>query len=1079
MSGVSTYQYDDSGELKNIDTRHMLKKTNNIFSEISKDKEGNLWIGAFSEGVFKIDFNKPLIENFPIHILQNKNNIAPSFTAICEDGHGDIWFNQNRVGLFVYSPKQQNIRYYEEIKELETKSKLKKINLITYIAGQNEIWISNVENGTILCIQKNGKEINNTHELNLDTILKNPGIPSMIYEDKQSNVWIATNKALFAQPAGSKKTILVHKNFPTITSITEDNNNALWISTDKNGIYKIAIPHTLSDSLVAKLSFKHITDKLLNSHLETITADLSGTIWIGKKNGGLIAYNTTSKTMTDRTSDCGLKGEAILDIISDKYNNIWITTYKKVIEFNPQNNASISYSSSDGMQINSHLKNALYKTKDSKHIYIAGNRGYSRFSPSEHLLASPREQKVKITDIKIQNESILTPDKINKYDKSQNTLTLSPTDKNIELYFSALNFSNPNKIRYAYKLDGIDDQWVYVDEGRQFAVYSQLKKGQYNFMVKASDAHNLWGNHITTLQIIREPAIYETNTAFVLYFLLISFVIYALIYIMMGRIKLRNKVKMTEFEKNKTEELTQTKLKYFTNISHDLLTPLTIISCLIDDIETTVSQKIPQFTLMRSNVVRLKRLLQQILDFRRIESGRMKLNITHSDIAAFINDICHNHFLPIFNKKHITFTFSSSKKEINAYFDADKIDKILFNLLSNAFKYTPINGTVQVSLTTILEKEHTFLTIQVSDTGAGIAHNNLDKIFTRFYTNKTLSASDTHGIGLSLSKDLVELHYGTISVDSELNKGTTFTIKIPIDKASYTFEETSAPISMEITENQDAQISNTAEDFDTDNENSNHLSNITILIVEDNQDLLKLMSQILAKTYHVKTATNGLEALELIKSTDIDIVVSDVMMPKMDGIELCKTIKNNLETSHISIIVLTAKNSINDRIECYNAGADAYISKPFEMKVLQARINNFVSHKQNKQKEFKTNLEINVSSLENHSMDEHFLNQAISIIETHISETTFDINMFASELNLSKSSLYRKIKTITGLSPIEFIRNIKLKHASLMLKNNITSISEVAYEVGFSDPKYFSSCFKNEFNITPSEYQKKHHTNSK
>ncbi len=1079
LSGLSTYKYNNSGIVEPVNTRSLFQKTNNIFSEIIKDKNGNLWIGAFSEGIYKVDFNKPIIENFPIPLLQKKSDIAPSFTTLCEDKDGDIWINQNRIGLFIYSPQKNNITYYNEISELKNIEELKAISYITYISGLDEIWITNTNNSKVIKVKKDGNNIQYVNDIHLGSITEDSGIASLIYEDNQSNIWIASDRAVFIQPYSSKKISLVAKGLGAINSISQDNNNTLWLSTENNGIYKIHIPQELEEKQVSKLKVENITNDILKDHIQSLTADLSGTVWIGKKDGSLIAYNTSAKTFTNKTFDCGLKGEAILDIIADKYNNIWITTYKKVIEYNPKNNASISYSALDGKQINSHLKNSLFKTKDSKYIYIGGNRGYSRFTPSEHLLSKPQQTNVKITDIKIQNESILTPDKIKKYNKSNKTLTLTPSDKNIELYFSALDYSNSDKISYAYKLEGIDDDWVYVKEGRQFAVYSQLNKGNYKFKVKASDAHNLWSEHITTLNIIREPAIYETTAAYVIYITFIAFIVSILIYIMMNRVMLKNKIKMAQFEKHKTEELTQTKLKYFTNISHDLLTPLTIISCLIDDVETTLPKKISQFSLMRSNVGRLKRLLQQILDFRRVENGKMQLKITNSDIASFINDICYNHFLPIFNKKQINFSFHSTQKEIKAYFDADKIDKVLFNLLSNAFKYTPENGEISISLETYAENNHDYLTINVSDTGVGIEQEDLDNIFTRFYTNKTHKANESHGIGLSLCKDLIELHHGWISVDSKKEDGTTFTIHIPIDKDSYSPNEISTyntlgihkelETNFDITEVNDTDLSSI--------QTSGKLANVNILLVDDNLDLLKLMKQILSRTYHIHTATNGIEALEQVKSSDIDVIVSDVMMPEMDGIELCKTLKGDLETSHIAVILLTAKNSINDRIECYNAGADAYISKPFEMGVLNARINNFISHKKTKQEEFKSDLEINVSSLENHSIDEQFLNNAIQIIEKYLSESEFDINTFADELNLSKSSLYRKIKTITGLSPIEFIRNIKLKHASIMLKNNTISISEVAYAVGFSDPKYFSSCFKNEFNITPSEFQKNNTTN--
>lgn len=1066
MSGLTTYKYDELGDLIPVNTQELLKNTNNIFSEIIKDKDGSLWIGAFSEGVFKIDFDKPAINNFPIDVLKNKNNIAPSFTSICIDKDKDIWVNQNRLGLFIYSPTKQTIRYFTEFEKLKNISELRKTNNINYISSLNEIWITNDRNTKILKIKKKGSDIISLKETFLNNTFNEPGQINLVFEDNKSNIWIGTNNDLFVQPRGSNNIFPGTTNIGSVNAITQDTNDNLWISSNNKGIYKIAIPQVLSEDKISNLVAENIQSKLLSDHIQSITADLSENIWIGTKEGSVIAYNTTDKSFTNRTVDCGLKGEAILDIISDKYNNIWVTTYKKIIEFNPKNNAYFVYSASDGVQINSHLKGSFYKTTDSKYIYIGGNRGYSRFIPSEKLNSPLPKVQTKITDIKVQNKSILSQNNEVEFDTKNKSLILSPEDKNIEIYFSTLDYINAKKIKYAYKLEGVDNDWVYTKDNRQFAVYNQLKKGHYTFHIKATDAHNLWSSNITKLTIYREPAFYETNFAYLLYFSLFTLGIFLLFKIILGKSKLRNEVKITQIEKSKSEEITQTKLKYFTNISHDLLTPLTIINCLIDDIETTVQKNMPEFGIIRSNIIRLKRLLQQILDFRKLEGGKMELRVAKADISSFINDICYNHFIPMFDKKNIQFELNSKPKEINAYFDADKMDKILFNLLSNAFKYTPQDGKIIIDLTLLIKENTDFISIKISDTGIGILPVDIEHIFQRFYNNKTTDVSETNGIGLSLTKDLVELHHGKISVISIPKTGSTFCVEIPIDKTSYTIEEIYPEV-------QSLDLNYIDNNLRKDPEISSKISNINILVVEDNVELLGIIQKRLLKSYNVLTAENGLEAIKLIKSTDIDIIISDVMMPEMDGLELCRTLKNNIETNHISIILLTAKNSISDRIECYNAGANAYISKPFEINVLQARIQNFTLQKKQQQQDFKSNQEINISSLDYPSMDEQFLNNAILIIENNLLETEFDINSFAGQLNLSKSTLYRKIKTITGLSPIEFIRNIKLKHASKMLKSSHISISEVAYSVGFSDPKYFASCFKAEFNITPSEFQKK------
>ncbi|KAA6318381.1 Sensor histidine kinase TodS, partial [termite gut metagenome] len=474
------------------------------------------------------------------------------------------------------------------------------------------------------------------------------------------------------------------------------------------------------------------------------------------------------------------------------------------------------------------------------------------------------------------------------------------------------------------------------------------------------------------------------------------------------------KQQIAQIEKDKSEELTHIKLRYFTNISHDFLTPLTIIACLIDDAENTFKGTIKQFETIRSNINRLRRLLQQVLDFRKIESGNMHLKLSGGDIALFIKDVCYTNFLPLMNKKGICFSFTSDPNQIPAHFDADKIDKIVFNLLSNAFKYTPSGGEIKIELLQYIQKQHTCLSIRISDTGIGIAKDDLKHIFTRFYTNRMGGAAETNGIGLSLVKELLDLHHGAIRVESEINKGTVFTIDLPIDKESYSDSgtENSEPFillgrSTGTTSQEQSENETTDDDPEKDN--------ITLLLVEDNEDLRTIIQSILSKHYQVLTAQNGTEALSCIKENKIDIIISDVMMPEIDGLELCRILKRDLETSHIPVILLTARNSTDDRIECYNAGADGYISKPFDLKVLEARINNFITNKRNRQKEFKEDVEINISTLEYPTLDEQFLDNAIRIIEEYLPETKFDINLLAENLHMSKSSLYRKIKTMTGL----------------------------------------------------------------
>lgn len=732
----------------------------------------------------------------------------------------------------------------------------------------------------------------------------------------------------------------------------------------------------------------------------------------------------------------------------------------------------MDYSTMTDVMVNSFMPNSYYKTRAGKILY-GGNKGISVFTPYDHLSDNPRRIRTMVADVKIDGVSSLLEKNNQRFNLRSQIISLNAGDKNIEIDFSSLNYAFPDKIKYAYKMDGVDDDWVYVRGDRQFAFYNQLPKGKRTFYLKTTDVNGLWSNYIAEVQVFKQPAFYETLWAYLFYIVFTLLCLYLFYHRMKRRIQLRHELRIAQIDKEKSEELVQTKLRYFTNISHDLLTPLTIITCLIDDAEMTNGSRISQLTMIRSNVNKLRRLLQQILDFRKVESGNMKLSVSKSDVISFIDDVCKINFTPLMRKKNQTFTFLTEDRHLMAYFDRDKLDKIVSNLLSNACKYTANGGDIKLIVDSYWESEYHHLRIQVVDTGEGIAPVDLENVFKRFYTINKGDESESNGIGLSLTKDLVELHHGTINVESELGKGSTFTVDLPINKDSYQEDELiSEHISVNgintdlILEKEELIDSKVGEGEDM------QIADVHLLLVEDNEELLFLMEKILSKHYHVLIAKDGLEALNVIKDNEIDIIISDVMMPEMDGLEFCRTLKSNLETSHIPIILLTAKNTVEDRIECYNAGADGYISKPFELKILEARINNFIMHKKNKQEEFRSNVEVNIDSLEPSSMDKEFLDKVISVIKSNMSEGDFDVVQLADALAVSKSSLYRKMKIATGLSPIEFIRNIRLKHGSQLLKDKSISVAEVAYECGFSNPKYFATCFKEEFGVTPKEYQK-------
>ena len=870
----------------------------------------------------------------------------------------------------------------------------------------------------------------------------------------------------------AKEKILQDTKFPfvDIIGIREGKDGSLWISTRKQGVYnaKISSDLTLEEKNLRNL--KTHAEGVISDNIGAICVDDNGLVWMGSQDGDVFTYDPQTNKVENLSDMFDMLEEGIFNIITDQLGHIWISTNKRVIEYDPKNGGIMDYSTMTDVMVNSFMPNSYYKTRSGKILY-GGNKGISVFTPYDHLSDNPRRIRTMVSDVKIDGVSSLLEKNNQRFNLRSQIISLNAGDKNIEIDFSSLNYAFPDKIKYAYKMDGVDDDWVYVRGDRQFAFYNQLPKGKRTFYLKTTDVNGLWSNYIAEVQVFKQPAFYETLWAYLFYIVFTLLCLYLFYHRMKRRIQLRHELRIAQIDKEKSEELVQTKLRYFTNISHDLLTPLTIITCLIDDAEMTNGSRISQLTMIRSNVNKLRRLLQQILDFRKVESGNMKLSVSKSDVISFIDDVCKIHFTPLMRKKNQTFTFLTEDRHLMAYFDRDKLDKIVSNLLSNAYKYTANGGNIKLIVDSYWESENHHLRIQVVDTGEGIAPADLENVFKRFYTINKGDESESNGIGLSLTKDLVELHHGTINVESELGKGSTFTVDLPINKDSYQEDELiSEHISANgintdlILEKEALADSQVGEDT--------QIADVHLLLVEDNEELLFLMEKILSKHYHVLIAKDGLEALNVIKDNEIDIIISDVMMPEMDGLEFCRALKSNLETSHIPIILLTAKNTVEDRIECYNAGADGYISKPFELKILEARINNFIMHKKNKQEEFRSNVEVNIDSLEPSSIDKEFLDKVISVINSNMSEGDFDVVQLADALAVSKSSLYRKMKLATGLSPIEFIRNIRLKHGSQLLKDKSISVAEVAYECGFSNPKYFATCFKEEFGVTPKEYQK-------
>ena len=691
-------------------------------------------------------------------------------------------------------------------------------------------------------------------------------------------------------------------------------------------------------------------------------------------------------------------------------------------------------------------------------------------------LKGNRSPKLVITDIIIDDQPFDQLDSIDKEEISKEMpaytrkITIPERVKKFSAEFSLLTYGNTEKNVYAYQLEGYDEDWQYCDKGLHRATFQNLSSGTYHLRVKATDGYGKWQELPYTITIKVLPPWYASRIAFMFYILMLIGGIFAAARWYKERVKTRNSLQMGVI---------------LTNITHELLTPLTVISATIYKLKAMAPQYEEDYMVMDNNINRTTRLLRQILEVRKSQAGQLHLLVSRRNLISFIEEACEN-IRPMAEHQQITLSLEKPKAEGMAWFDADKMDKIIYNLLSNAIKYNKVGGKIDVSLS--LSKEQAIITI--ADNGIGMSKEKMKHLYTRFfdgdYRKQNMPGT---GIGLSLTHDLVKLHHGDIQCESQEGKGTTFTITLPIRKSAYApneIDNSDKPNAV----NQEAirQASQeTKQESQPASEDKPKLAPVhqsifirknasKILVVEDNEELLALMLQVLSKNYHVFTAKNGKQAMNIIMKEKLDLVVSDVMMPIMDGIELTKQLKSDKSFWQLPIILLTAKNKEEDKTEAYSIGADTYITKPFKFEELEVRINALLANRKKMIEKIQAEVSLQASAegeaqVHLSNPDQAFINSATEMVKKHLSDAEYDREAFAKDMAMGESTLYNKMKAITGQTVITFINSIRMKEAQRIIQSNPNIlVSNVAIQVGFNTPKYFSKCFKKEFGIFPKEY---------
>ncbi len=1009
------------------------------------DKQGNIWIGTLGSGVRCV---KPNYQAFKTTSTEGESVRNRSIQSLYIDKNDNIWCGIGSIGVAVK---------YANSNELLPIVNSDDFMLVQSIVGGDEegtLFLGTSSGLAILdCQRREIKKIDGISTFNTQVY--------SITSDMCGGYYMCTKFCIYHIDSDLKSNVVLRSK-GDFKYLLCDEIGKLWVGNNTKGVMRISIDPTTKE-VVENTPYNRENGRFGGSNINYIYKDSGSRLWLCTNDSGLFIYDAKEDRFVSINEHIDFPTNVISSIIEDSEGVLWIGSNVGIIKYFPSQDIRRSefrlYSDKNGLSDKVFLPKSVAKNSRGE-LYFGTYRGYVYFDPKE--VRTPAENgNVLITDIKLNNKYIDEIDSLSREAITQVTAAYATSINipheytNFTLEFAPMSYFNPDNVRYAYKLDGYDSEWSYTSSMSRFAHYAQLPAGDYTFRLKSTNEYGTWNGLERVLNISIIPPIWLSSWAYLLYAIIfICIVTYAYLHIRQ-RVILRKKLRTIEVERDKEEAINQAKLRFFTNITHDLFTPITIVAAAIEEQQHAIAQS--EYEIMMTNINRLTRLIQQILEFRKAESGNLKLYVTQEDITSIIAKNIES-FCPLMKKKSIEIGLHSNRESQQGYIDIDKIDKILYNLLSNALKYNNEGAKVDVSLNYIDEDKS--VEIRVADNGNGLTDRAMKSLFKRFYDGEFRKYHTTGtGIGLSLVHDLVTLHRGEIKVENHIGEGVCFIITLPISAAAYSDLEQHKELYDEPNPEVKFIASSTSE------------LTTTLLVVEDNNDLRLLLSNILSQRYNVRTATNGVEALAIIEKEEIDIVVSDVMMPEMGGYELCRNIKSNAETNDIQLLLLTAKLSDDAAVEGYDSGADSFLTKPFSGKLLLSRIENLIAAREARAAKFKAQDIFECSSIEYTPYEEDFLNSVIELIKSQIGNIDLDQTYLTEQLGVSKSTLNRKIKSLTGMTSINFVNEIRMKSAYKLLQESgaKSRVSEIAFAVGFNSPKYFSTCFKKRFNITPSD----------
>ena len=1084
--------------------------SNKIHSTFS-DKQGNLWICTHSKGLEKVTFRSVQFSMLTPE-EHSYESLSNEVRALCEDKHKNIWVGLKDGRLRVYDANHKYLGFLTETGNVSLSGVPMKGTVYDITQdSKGVLWIATKGDGLVRAesVAPNGLSYKlSRYRYDEDDMysLSNDNV-YCVYEDHNGRIWVATfaNGINYISKDKAGNTIFVNhrnnlKGYPIdlcykTRFITSDNNGHLWVGTTAG-----AVAFDENFKTPEEIQFHHFSrnpndaKSLSNNDVHWIIATKKKELYLATFGGGLnkllsIDKNGNGVFKSYSVLD-GLPSDVLLSIREDKKQNLWMSTENGISKFIPDEERFENY---DDRSITFRVRfseAASAVTSKGKMLFGASN-GIFMFDP-DSINKSRFVPPIVLSKLVIANQDIVPGEgsvlKVGLDDTKE--LVLSHKENIFAIQYAALDYTNPQNIQYAYILEGFEHQWTYADRLRN-ATYTNLPKGHYTFKVRSTNSDGVWVDNTRFLDIVVLPSFWETPLAYFLYVLFILLVIFVAVYILFTIYRLKHEVSVEQ-------QVSDIKLRFFTNISHELRTPLTLIAGPVEYV--LKNSKLPedareQLVVVERNTNRMLHLVNQILDFRKIQNKKMKIQVQRVNVVAFVRKVMDN-FESLAEEHNIDFLFETEKDELYLWVDEDKLEKIVFNLLSNAFKYTPGGKLIRV----FIHEDEGTVSVGVQDQGIGIAENKKKSLFVRFenLVDKNLFNQASTGIGLSLVKELVEMHKAVISVDSKLGEGSCFKVDFLKGKEHYDdtvefiLEDSATSSSMTIPapvmDATASVIPIVNPDEDIQDEESEEASNKEVmLLVEDNQELRVFLRTIFSSTYRVVEAADGMEGWSKALKFVPDIIISDVMMPEKDGIEMTKELRADMTTSHIPIVLLTAKTSIESKLEGLEYGADDYITKPFSATYLKARVENLLSQRRKLQSLYRDNLMNNthVSSLSTSEEaateeeklpdmspnDRKFMDKLVELMEANMDNGDLVVDDLVREVAVSRSVFFKKLKTLTGLAPIEFIKEMRINRAAQLIETGEFNMTQISYMVGINDPRYFSKCFKSKLGMTPTEYR--------